>query len=106
MSSGITPLTPVQETKQEGQAKKEGYLMRNAIAFDQMVNVATGGHPGETISARSARAAVEGKVWGKVMSKFLDLFQKDHGAGAMAGDLERAQTVAYLETNDGVLPTK
>jgi hypothetical protein len=31
------------------------------------------------------------------MSKFLDLFEKDHGALAQAGDVERAQAVEQIE---------
>jgi hypothetical protein len=31
------------------------------------------------------------------MSRFLDLFQKDHGAKAQAGDIERAKAVEALE---------
>ncbi len=44
------------------------------------INVLTDGDPDETISSRAARAAQQGKGWGIEMSKFLDLFQKDHAA--------------------------
>lgn len=104
-STGITPLTPSQLVTNEQQAKQEGYVKRVLIGFDQFANVVLNGHPDETISSRSARAATQGKLWGKTMSKFLDLFQKDHGATAEAGDLERAETVEYLEDSSGTLPT-
>lgn len=101
MDTGVSPLTAAQTSEQEKQASKEGYVRRVLIGFDQFVNVVCGGHPDETISARSGRAAAEGKLWGKAMSRFLDVFQPDHGAKAEAGDLARAERVAYLEQNQG-----
>jgi hypothetical protein len=40
---------------------------------------------------------------GIVGSKILDLFQKDHGADAQAGDMERAIEAEKLENSDSVL---
>jgi hypothetical protein len=37
------------------------------------------------------------------MSKFLDLFQKDHGAKAQAGDVVRAEDVITTEEQSGDL---
>jgi hypothetical protein len=65
------------------------------------MNVLTDGAPDETISSRSARAAQQGKPWGKDMSRFLDLFQKDHGAKAQAGDAVRAEDVIVTEVKSG-----
>ncbi len=104
MDTGITPLTPEQEAEQELETRREGYVHRVLVAFDQFANVVLGGEPDETISSRSARAATEGKWWGILMSKFLDLFQRDHGADAEAGDLERAKEVESLEEDSGTLP--
>ena len=104
MGSGITSLTAQQEAQQEAEAHTEGYFLRVLIGFDQFVNTVFGGHPDETLSSRSARAAVEGKRWGIILSKALDVFQANHGADAVAGDLERAENVVYLEENGGVLP--
>lgn len=101
MSPAVKPLDLDETNKARAQAKKESYPIKVLIGFDQFVNVIAGGHPGETISARSARAATQGKLWGKAMSGFLNLFQKNHGARAQAGDLERAETVEYLQVTSG-----
>jgi hypothetical protein len=103
MSDPITPLTPAQVAKQEAQASKEGYLHKDLVGLDQFTTVLTGGNPDETISSRSARAAEQGKTWGTLMSKFLNLFQKDHGPKAQAGDVERAAAVASIEEKSGGL---
>lgn len=99
MSDGIVPLTPEQLAAQELTAQHEGYLHRVIEQVDVTANVATGGLQDETISSRSARAAERGSKFGIVMSKFLDLFQKDHGAKAQAADLERAKIVESTEEN-------
>lgn len=98
MADAIIPLTPEQEVHQELTAAKEGWFHRSLVAFDQMINVIIfRGQPGETISTHSARADRLGKTWGKLMSRFLDLFQADHGAKARAGDIERAKNLLAIE---------
>jgi hypothetical protein len=97
MSEGITPLTPAEVAAQEAQAAKEGYIKRDLIALDMGVNVLTGGLPDETISSRWARGAEQGHILGELGSKFLDVFQADHGAKAQAGDTERAVRVIETE---------
>ena len=82
---------------QELQASKEGYLHRVLVALDIFLNVVFKGREDETISARSYRAALEGKIWGRIMNAFLDIFQSNHGAKAAAGDLERANSIAVTE---------
>ena len=82
---------------QEAQTAKEGYLHRLAVAFDIFVNVLFRGREDETISARSYRAALEGKLWGRILNACLNLIQANHGAKAAAGDLERAQSIASTE---------
>ncbi len=104
MSDGITPLTPTQVTTYEQKAAKESYFVRVLVALDIFVNVLFNGRPDETISSHAARAATEGRWWGIVVSKFLDLFQSDHGARAEAGDVERAEQVIQLEDKTGNLP--
>jgi hypothetical protein len=102
MSSPITPLTPEQLTKQESQAAKEGAVHRDLVAVDIATNeIVLRGQMDETISSHAARADEEGKSWGKLVSRFLNLFQSDHGAKAQAGDLERAQNVARIEESSG-----
>jgi hypothetical protein len=103
MSDPVTPLTPEQVAYQEGRASKEGYLHKDLVGLDQFANVVTGGNPDETISSRAARADESGKTWGKLMSRFLNFFQKDHGPKAQAGDVERAKTVEQLEEKSGGL---
>lgn len=103
MSDGITPLTPQQLVKQEGQAAKEGYFTRDLIAVDQMANVLTGGLPDETISSRLARDAEKHEFVGEIGSKILDLFQRDHGAKAACGDLERAENIVTTEQSSGMI---
>lgn len=103
MSDGIIPLTPEQTALQEAQATKEGYIKRDLIALDMGVNVLTGGLPDETISSRWARGAEEGHKLDELGSKGLDLFQKDHGAKAQAGDTARAIKVDQTEAASGGL---
>ena len=100
MGKSITPLTPEQIAYQEAQAAKEGYIHRSLVGLDQFANVLTGGDPDETISSRSARAAEGNKLWGKAMCTFLNVFQKNHGPKAQAGDTERALEVEKLESKE------
>ena len=102
--TGITPLTPQQEAAVDQDAARESYLHRALVAFDVFANVLTGGEPDETISSRAARAATADRWWGIVLSKFLDLFEWDHGAKAQAADAERAETVEHIEEHSGNLP--
>ena len=83
--------------KQEDLTAQEGYFHRVLVAFDQFVNALFRGRPDETISARAYRAALEGKLWGRILNAGLDLIQKDHGAKAAAGDLERATSISTTE---------
>ena len=100
----ITPLTPEQFAIAKSKAQSEPYWVRVLIGFDIFANVILGGNADETISSRSARAATEGKLWGRVLSRFLNLFQRDHGALAEAGDVKRAEDALYLEDASGNLP--
>lgn len=103
MSDGITPLTPEQVAAQEAKTAKEGFIKRDLVALDMLANVLTDGHPDETISSRLARDAEQHKVVGEIGSKILDLFQRDHGAKAAAGDLERAEEIEKIEKQSGCL---
>jgi hypothetical protein len=57
-------------------AKNYGFNL--AVALDEFGNAITGGDPGETISSRSAKARNDGRVWGCILCKFLNWFQKNH----------------------------
>jgi hypothetical protein len=98
-NTGIIPLTPQQIAEQEEQAASEGFIKRDLVAIDQAAEtVIFGGPPDTTISSETAVMATEDtgfkKEVGELVSKGLDLFQKDHGAKAEAGDLERAEAAA------------
>jgi hypothetical protein len=54
------------------------YLLNFLLLLDEAGNTLTGGDPGETISSRAGKAMQEGKRWGCMLCKFLNLFQKDH----------------------------
>jgi hypothetical protein len=54
------------------------YLWNLLILIDETANTLTGGDPGETVSSRAGKAMKEGKAWGCILCRFLDLFQKDH----------------------------
>lgn len=101
MSTGITKLDTAETKKAEATAVYSPYYIRVLIALDVFINVIFNGNLDETLSARSARAATEGKRWGILLSKFLDLFQRNHGAQAVASDLTRAKEVEYLENTSG-----
>ena len=93
-------MTPdqINVTLQEARAAREGYVHRVLVAFDVFVNVLLRGREGETISGRAYRAALMGHRWGIVLNFLLNLIQKDHGAKAAAGDLERATSIAQTES--------
>lgn len=97
----IVPLTPEQVATAEARALKESYPHRVLVGLDQFANVITGGKPDETISSRWARAAEHGSTLGKIGCSFLNLFQKNHGPHAQAGDTARAKQVERLERDSG-----
>lgn len=84
---------------QEAKAAKDGYIHRVLVAFDILVNVVFRGRLDETISSRAYRAYLAGKLWGRLMNGFLNVFQADHGPKAVAGDLERSKAISSTETN-------
>lgn len=103
MENPAQSLSLEQTATQEAQAASEGYVKRDLIAIDQTANVFTGGLPDETISARLARASKNGSKIGKIGSAILNLFQKDHGAKAVAGDEERAANIVAAEQDSGLI---
>lgn len=100
----ITPLDPQETVKEEKQAAKEGWFHRVLVQIDILGNVLLfRGQANETISSHAARASLQGKRWGKVLSAMLDVVEKDHGAKAIAGDEERAKNIERIEGSTGVL---
>ncbi len=99
----VMPLSGVQTEMQESQVKREGYFIRVLIAVDMAANVALGGQEDETISSDTALMARKHEFVGVVVSRMLDLFQKNHGAKAAAGDLERAEAEATTVRASGVV---
>lgn len=93
----MSDLTPEQIAAAAKPATSHGYVRRLLLGLDLFANVITGGKVGETISARSQRAADAGNWAGKGMTAFLHLFQKKHGELAEAGDLARAEAVEQTE---------
>jgi hypothetical protein len=90
--------------KQEARAASEGWLHRALVALDIFLNVVVlRGNQGETISAHSWRASNEGRLWGKLMSAWLNGFQDNHGIKAACGDLERSSAeVNVLKKSLGI----
>jgi hypothetical protein len=75
----------------EAKAAAEPYWHRALVALDIFLNVVVlFGAQDETMSTHAWRAAVAGKLWGKLMNLWLNGFQPQHGPQAASGDLERA----------------
>lgn len=106
MSQPITPLTPTQVATEEQSAANENFIVRDLVAIDIAANTLTGGKPDETISTRLAIDSVKGrgvsKWMGNLGSRFLNLFQANHGASAAAGDLYRSQSEADRVKKTGI----
>ena len=90
-------MTPEELAAAKKRATSHGYLRRVLLGLDLFTNVITGGKVGETISARSQRAADRGHWAGKAITKFLHFFQKDHGHLAEIGDEARAEVIEKTE---------
>jgi hypothetical protein len=69
-----------------------------AVSFDMFVNVLTLGMLDMTISTRAGIAAAQGKIWGKLLSKFLNIFETDHCQKALHADLTRAENLIKVLT--------
>lgn len=51
---------------------------RVAVSNDQTLNAALDGSEDETISSRAGKAAREGKRWGCILCRLLNVFDNDH----------------------------
>lgn len=60
-----------------------------AVANDQALNAALIGRSGsedETVSSRAGKAAQSGRIWGCVLCRFLDFFDKKHCEKSIEND--------------------
>lgn len=107
MTGPVTPLTKAETTAAEARSLSHPYPVRLLIALDQFGAVLFGARNDTTISGDAGIAAVNGKgvtrVYGKTMSAFLNLFQKNHSAKAVAGDMARAEEAAQYDEDSGVI---
>ncbi len=103
-TSPITPIDPITAARISNKAVHRPYYIRIFVALDKFLNVILfNGLLDETISAHSARAALEGKTWGALMLKFLNIFDKNHGAGAIVDDQAEAQVIVNFEENTHIV---
>lgn len=56
----------------------KAYLWNILIGLDQLANTILAGNPDETISLRAKKAYQNGELWGCVLCRVLDLFDKGH----------------------------
>lgn len=79
----------------EARAASEGWIHRQLDALDIWMNsFFFNGMSGMTMSTHAYIASLQGKIWGKLMNKWLCWFQPNHGPLASSGDLERATVLA------------
>lgn len=103
-TSPITPIDPVTAARISGKAINQIYPIRVLCALDKFLNVLVfNGLIDETISAHSARAALEDKTWGIWMLKFLNVFDPNHGAGAIVDDQAEAQAIVDTEKKTNII---
>lgn len=82
------------------------YAIRLAVAFDEFWNVVFGGFLDETISSRAGRAAHAGKTWGKLLAGALGFFFRNHCRLAEMHDEQRAEYIAWLESQSDPMARK
>ena len=87
---------PADVSEAEDIASREGWILRSLVAFDIACNVIIfWGEQDETISTHAWRDSLENKLWGRLMNRWLEWWQPNHGLRAASGDLQRA-TVRVL----------
>src|SRR6185437_9226146 len=107
MSDPVTPLAPEQTAAQETKATHEPYFERALVAVDKTIATFAGATPDTTISADAGIAAVKDKGfkgwYGRTMSRFLNLFQPNHAAKAVAGDEAQAREAERVMESSGLI---
>ena len=63
---------------------------RVAVALDRFLNVLFGGKDDLTISSQAAIAKHNGRIWGCVLCRLLNLLDKNHCEASLKFDLDRA----------------
>lgn len=110
MSNPVTPLNAQQTAEAIVKASHEGYIHRDLVSFDDLVNTLADGNPDETISSRMGRWAVNDtglkKDIGVAVCDALGLIQHNHDAKAVAADYERAKKLMQVEENSGIIQPK
>lgn len=110
--TALIPLTKAQTAAAGLHAIHERYLVRLLRETDVLLNVATDGLADETLSARWGRWAAMNPTdrlesaqheFGQFACHFLDLFQHDHDAKAVAGDAAHAALVVRTEQASGLI---
>lgn len=54
------------------------YFFNLFVSLSQFANTVLAGDPDETISSRAGKARREGRIWGCLLCRFLDLFDRKH----------------------------
>ena len=110
MSNPVTPLTPEQTAAQEARAIHEPYIERDLVAIDKTIATFAGATPDTTISADAGIAAVKDKGfkgwYGRTMSRFLNRWQKNHAAKAIAGDEAQAKEAERVMEASGLIDVR
>lgn len=107
MSNPVHPLTAQQTKAVEAKAKAEAYPERVAVALDKAIAAIGDAPPDVTISEAAGVAAYKDRgfkgFYGRWMSRFLNLFQADHGANATAGGNAEAEQAIQYGNKSGLL---
>lgn len=108
MSDPVTPLTPAQTAAAEAKADHEGILEQDAVAVDKAIaKIVLNAPPDVTISEQAGVLAYKDKgfkgFYGRWMSRFLNLFQRNHGAKATAGGNAEAEEAIEYGDQSGLI---
>jgi len=101
---GDYPWTARDTARSESNTARASYVHRVLVAFDVLCNVILFGLSDETISARCGRWSLRtsgdpaARWLARQVNGWLCRIQHMHGAGAMSGDLARAQAIVAVET--------
>lgn len=105
MSTGVIPVSEEQFKIDFVSANINPYYIRVLIALDVFLNVTFfNGRLDESMSSHAARSAARGNEFAILACKFLNLFQRNHGANAEVSDYSRAVAIAKTEEAAGEFP--